>query len=345
MVRETAVVPVDLQQMVGPAINVEVVERVPGPDDVAPGREFHEPVADHRLGLARRMGVGLAGEVVLDRPCVGGHRQKIAVRHLVRLVVQACRLDRDCALDGSEGPAGRVEHADHPSRNVHLDRAKVDMVEEEVAVRQLGHAGDAGVRHVIPDHLALFVDGHQHPPAGGEADLGRRHEGLADIDRPPHAQQREPGLHLRGPRDLRRDGRPHRAVGWKRRGAVGERHRSGIAGGNGYAVFGVGAHADDGEPLFRIVGRAVNDRAGSPSVVDGEPDGNRFVGCETDQGDQRHALVGVFLDGRRRHESGHARLSPAGRAPGVTGSASPATNRADRTRTARGRPNRGTSAV
>ena len=75
--RKSPVVPIDFHQVITPPEDVEMIERVPAPDDFAVRGKLDNIVAHHRLGGARRGWVGFAGVVVVDLPRIGGPRRDL----------------------------------------------------------------------------------------------------------------------------------------------------------------------------------------------------------------------------------------------------------------------------
>ena len=146
---------------------VQIIHGIPAPYDLSLGRKLHHRVGHHHRILPRRERIILGTDVVLDGIGVGGKAQKVAVRHLMRLMVQRLdAMDRDSVRVFRlwEGPLLCVVLVFHEAQHVYLDRGKIRTMHKDVAVVQSLYPGCSAVRLIPPDDLCMLVESHKHAP-------------------------------------------------------------------------------------------------------------------------------------------------------------------------------------
>ena len=129
----TPVDPVVGEGLVPDSVGIEMIERLPDPDDLAIPRELDDHVAHHPLALPRGIGVGLAGVPVVVFAELGAHHDEVPVRELVDLVMHRQRRDRN-AVRFSPRSIGGVPVSDAIAENVDFGRPVVSGHEREVAI-------------------------------------------------------------------------------------------------------------------------------------------------------------------------------------------------------------------
>ena len=152
-----------------------MVKTVPAPDHIALAVELHDNVTHNPHILAGSLRIGNTRGIIANQLGVSAHGQKVAIGHFMRLMMQGDQsLHRDRFGIGrlSLGTIFSIPFVDDVPQEIDFACAEVLQMKKQIAVTESFDPGDTSVGLVVPDHLALVIQPHQHAPATGKGHLG-----------------------------------------------------------------------------------------------------------------------------------------------------------------------------
>ena len=289
-----------------------MVPGAPAPQHLAGLAVDLDDVVAHDHAVATLREVEGVVVVALDHARVGGEREEVAVRHLMRLVVQRLHIDAHADARCELRVARCIPLVHDVAEQVDLERTVVGAVEQDVAVLELVDARDARVGFVAPDDATVVVEHEQRAPLPHEVELagaavrrtdrhgttqheqrvagfGALRRGLGDAD--PRFGAGGGDHRLRHEHELVRETR-----GLARR--VAHRYED--------LVAHIGLEADQRDALARVPRRIELHLPAPRAVIEADDGRHRLVGAEAQHADHGRAQVGVrserrpFGEDRRR---------------------------------------------